>query len=138
MKRSKDADEGFSCSMHCLLLTAHAAVDILKSTNAQYAIEYLECYNGLVTCLRALEQIRATTKFVEVPLRVLLQAMADANIEIPRDMQDLSTTFRTAQWLQEVQETVQSQYVADYSATHYLENARMDALIASWVNQTPF
>jgi len=124
--------------MHCLLLTAHAAVDILKSTNAQYAIEYLECYNGLVTCLRALEQIRATTKFVEVPLRVLLQAMADANIEIPRDMQDLSTTFRTAQWLQEVQETVQSQYVADYSATHYLENARMDALIASWVNQTPF
>jgi hypothetical protein len=124
--------------MHCLLLTAHAAVDILKSTNAQYAIEYHECYNGLVTCLRALEQVRATTKFVEVPLRVLLQAMTESNIEIPRDLQGLSTTFQTAEWLQEVQETVQSEYVADYSATHYLENARMDALIASWVSQIPF
>jgi len=124
--------------MHCLLLTAHSAVDILKSTSAQYAIEYVECYNGLVTCLRALEQIRATTRFVEVSLRVLLQAMSDANIEIPHALQGLSTIFQSSQWLKEVQENYQSEYVADYSATHYLENARMDALIASWVSQTPF
>jgi hypothetical protein len=85
--------------------------------------------------LRALEQIRATTNFVEVPLRALFNAMEESGVEVPDGLQGLASTFRSEEWLQQVIRNVQSQYVANYSSTRGVEDGRMDRLIAEWIKE---
>lgn len=117
--------------MHCLLVTAHAAVEVLKTDPSQRQLNNLECYNGLSTCLNALQQMRAASRFVELPMRALLGGIVDARIELPQGFQAVMQSFQTVEWVTNVTQNYQSQYVVDLGPVR-LEDCRMDRLIADW------
>jgi len=116
--------------LHSLLVTAYIALDMFRVENVQSAIGKNECYNTLLGCFTALDQMRTCTVFVEVPLRALLDAISKAGLEIPQALIPLVTRMRSPEWLSSVDSNVQSQYLSDYSAEY---DGRTDVLIASWV-----
>jgi len=122
--------------LHSLLVTAYVALDMLRAENLQNAIGKNECYSALLGCLTALEQMRTSTVFVEVPLRALLDATSQARIEIPPTLIPLVARVQSPEWLSTVVSNVQSQYLSDYSAHRNSEDGRTDVLIASWMAGT--
>lgn len=65
------ANSKSSLVLHSLLVTAYVALDMLRTENVQNAIGKNECYGALLGCFTALEQMRTSTVFVEVPLSCL-------------------------------------------------------------------
>jgi len=130
------ADKKTRLVLHSLLVTAYVALDLLRTENNQDAIGKNECYSALLGCFTALEQMRASTVFVEVPLRALLDATSQARVEIPQNLLPLVTRIQSPEWLSTVASNVQSQYLSDYSAHCNCDNGRTDVLIASWMAGT--
>lgn len=107
---------------------------MLRTETVQNAIGKNECYTALMGCFTALDQMRSSTVFVEVPLRALLAAMSHAHVEILPALLPLMTKLQSPAWLSSVACDVQSQYLSDYSTNCTSEDGRTDVLIASWLS----
>lgn len=120
--------------LHALLVTAYVALDMIRTGTLQNAIGKVECYNALIGCLTALEQMRLSTVFVEVPMRALLDATTLAQVKIPPGLLPLMTRVQSPEWLANVASNVQSQYLSDYSSS--TDSGRTDVMIANWMTNT--
>lgn len=92
-----------------------------------------EPYLGLLTCLRALEQMSSYSYFAQPLLRLLVQRCQSIGLPVPTEIQRRLEGYTNEEWSKEASLLVGNQYVAEMRrAAWEAESARMEAIILSW------
>lgn len=92
-----------------------------------------ETHLGLLTCLRALEQLSNYSYYAQPLFRLLVQKCQSLGLQMPAGIQRSLAYYTSEEWTKEASLLVSSQYIADIrTEACSAESARMDAVISTW------
>jgi hypothetical protein len=124
--------------LHPIVVTSFGSLEeIALQDSSRVAQERSEPYQGLMTCLRALDTLSSYVFYAQPLFRLLTQTCQTLHIPLPAEIVSRLHDYQTEEWTRHAAKLVSSQYIADTrKAASGVENARMDAIISKWDDLT--
>lgn len=127
-------NDAITLVLHAITVASYGSLDeisLIRTTST--AIENIEPYQGLLTCLRALGTLSSYSYYAQPLFRLLTQKCQALDIKLPIEVQGILDYYTSEEWTKNAATLVSSQYIADMRQIDVdTENARMDAIISSW------